>query len=556
MSTTAKAAKLGASLFLEGEKEFKQAITGINKELETNKSELSLVTAEYEKNSDSAEALTSKIKVLKDQIELKTKKVKTMEDALAATRKEYGDNDAKVLAWQKSLNLAKADLIKTTNALDETQKSLDGAGQKTGSLAGALTGLADAAGISVPPAMQGMIDKLDGVSVSGAALVGVLAGIAVGLGKLTVDTAKAADDILTMSSTTGLSTDALQEFNYAAELVDVSTETMTGSMTKMIRSMNSAREGSKEAAGAYKELGIKVTGSNGELKDANEVFYQAIDALGRVKNETERDALAMQIFGKSARDLNPLIEAGSDRLRELGVEAHTVGYVMDEETLGAFGALDDAMQQISKQGDALKNSFALALLPILTAFFETISKIPTPVLQTIVVLAGVVTTVVLAVKAIKELTSTASTITGFFSSTNIAANKTTFIILAVVAALVALAAIIAVISGKSGDLERSMAAVADSTQRMTANTQQIQSGRVPQYARGTSYHPGGLAWVGEQGPELVSLPRGSKVLSNRESTVRAKGGNTYIMNVQSRDMQNVAQLTATFDRMRQRERAR
>jgi hypothetical protein len=250
-------------------------------------------------------------------------------------------------------------------------------GQKT-ALLQALTGLADAAGINVPPAMQGMIDKLDNVSASGAALVGVLAGIAVGLGKLTVDTAKAADDILTMSSTTGLSTDALQEFNYAAELVDVSTETMTGSMTKMIRSMNSAREGSKEAAGAYKELGIRVSGSNGELRDANEVFYEAIDKLGRVKNETERDALAMQIFGKSARDLNPLIEAGSERLRELGVEAHTVGYVMDEETLGAFGALDDAMQQISKQGDALKNSFALALLPVLTVLFETISKIPTP----------------------------------------------------------------------------------------------------------------------------------------------------------------------------------
>lgn len=556
MSTTAKKIPIGATIFLEGEKEFRQAVTGINKELDTNKSELSLVTAEYAKNSDSAEALTSKIKVLKDQIELKTKKVKTMEDALAAVKKEYGENDTKVLVWQKSLNLAKADLIKTTNALDETQKSLDGAGQKTGSLAGALTGLADAAGINVPPAMQGMIDKLDGVSVSGAALVGVLAGIAVGLGKLTVDTAKAADDILTMSSTTGLSTDALQEFNYAAELVDVSTETMTGSMTKMIRSMNSARDGSKEAAGAYKELGIKVTGSNGELKDANEVFYQAIDALGRVKNETERDAIAMQIFGKSARDLNPLIEAGSDRLRELGVEAHTVGYVMSEETLDAFGQLDDAMQKMTTKGEALKNSLALALLPLLTTLFETISKIPTPVLQTLVVLAGTIATIVLTVKTIKELTSTASTITGFFSKANVAANRTTFIILGVVAALVALAAIIAIISGKGGEVERTMAAVANSTQKMTDTTQQIQSGRVPQYARGTSYHPGGLAMLGENGPEIVDLPRGSRVYTAEQSRKMAKGGNTYVMNVQSRDMQNVAQLAATFDRMRQRERAR
>ena len=38
---------------------------------------------------------------------------------------------------------------------------------------------------------------------------------------------------------------------------------------------------------------------------------KVIDALGKVTNETERDALAMQILGKSAQELNPLIEAGS-----------------------------------------------------------------------------------------------------------------------------------------------------------------------------------------------------------------------------------------------------
>lgn len=42
-------------------------------------------------------------------------------------------------------------------------------------------------------------------------------------------------------------------------------------------------------------------------------------------------------------------------------------------------------------------------------------------------------------------------------------------------------------------------------------------GRVPKYASGTDYHKGGLAWVGEEGPELVELPRGSKVFNNNES---------------------------------------
>lgn len=37
---------------------------------------------------------------------------------------------------------------------------------------------------------------------------------------------------------------------------------------------------------------------------------------------------------------------------------------------------------------------------------------------------------------------------------------------------------------------------------------------VPAYAGGTGFHPGGLAMVGERGPELVSLPRGSAVYRN------------------------------------------
>lgn len=49
------------------------------------------------------------------------------------------------------------------------------------------------------------------------------------------------------------------------------------------------------------------------------------------------------------------------------------------------------------------------------------------------------------------------------------------------------------------------------------------------YARGTNFHPGGLAWVGEQGPELVELPRGSKVHTNQKSMelVGKSGGDIY-----------------------------
>lgn len=41
--------------------------------------------------------------------------------------------------------------------------------------------------------------------------------------------------------------------------------------------------------------------------------------------------------------------------------------------------------------------------------------------------------------------------------------------------------------------------------------------RIPQYARGTKHHPGGYALVGEEGPELVRLPRGAAVMTADET---------------------------------------
>ena len=60
---------------------------------------------------------------------------------------------------------------------------------------------------------------------------------------------------------------------------------------------------------AFGTLGVKVSKNNGDLRSANDVYFEVIDALGQVRNETERDALAMQIFGEEAQKLNPLIEA-------------------------------------------------------------------------------------------------------------------------------------------------------------------------------------------------------------------------------------------------------
>jgi len=267
---------------------------------------------------------------------------------------------------------------------------------------------------------------------------------------------------------------------------------------------------------------VSIKDGHGQLKDANEVFYETIDALGKIKNETQRDAVAMKLFGESARNLNPLIEMGSQKLRELGIEAENMGVIMSETELNGFVKLQDAMDKFNASSEGLKNSLGLMLLPMLTALFDSISSIPVPVLQTITVILTVIATIVAAVKAIKSLTDTGKGIKEFFSTFDFAAHKTTLIILGVVAAIIAVMTLIAVLAGKANDVDRAMSSVGNSVGKMTETVTNVQASTysAQQHASGTTNFRGGRTWVGEAGPELLELPRGSSI------TPQEKVGNT------------------------------
>lgn len=524
----AKQPKIGATLALDGEKEFKRALSEIDAGLRVNASQMKLVAATYEDGGKSVKDLAAAHEVLETQIASQTEKVKKLEEALANSVEKNGESSKKTMEWQVSLNKAQAELARMNTALAENEEAMEQAGKTTASVTDIINSFTKTVGINVPPALQGMVDKLDGMSASGAALVGVVGGIIAALSGLTINAAKTADELATLSTVTGLSTDALQEFEYAAKLIDVSTDTMTGSMTKLISTMRNARDGSESAAEAFKKLKIQFT-DHGQLRDANTVFYQVVDALGKVRNETERDALAMQIFGKSARELNPLIEAGSGKLRELAKEARDMGYVMDEQTISKFVELSDAMDRMEKQGEALRNSLAVALLPLLTKLFEAMAAIPAPVLQTVVVLASVVTTIILAVKAIKEMTSTAGTIKSFFADMATGADRTTLIILGVVAAVTALAIAIVTLTGRAQEFQNSMSSVTGSIGKIQGATS------IPRYARGTNFHPGGLATINETGGggETLYLPRGTKVTP----ATQQGGGDVYNITIDAKNVQ-------------------
>lgn len=371
----------GLKIGLEGEKEFKKALSEINQSFKVLGSEMKLVSSQFDKNDQSVEALTARNTVLNKEIEAQKQKIETLKKALENAATSFGENDRRTQAWQIQLNNAEAalndmerELQQNNDALDRAAGEFDDAEKQADDFGDEVEDAgkqSDDAGGKFEK--LGAVCKAAGVAIAAAFTAVSAAAVAAGkaLVDMAVEGAAYADTVLTESTVTGIATDKLQEYMYAAELVDVSTETLTKSMAKQIKSMKSATDGSKTMVAAYDALGVSVTDANGNMRDSDTVYWELIDALGKVENETERDALAMTILGKSAQELNPLIEAGAQRMQELGEEAQNAGYVLSEDMLAAYGALDDNLQYLKVNAEGAKNALGTVLLPVLTELSGT-----------------------------------------------------------------------------------------------------------------------------------------------------------------------------------------
>lgn len=339
------------------------ALKNLDKALQLDPKNVDLLAAREAVLADKTEAVSQKMEILQQ----------VHEDATAAMVEGMGLSTSQMAELEAEIATTGATLGQLSGEADDASGSIEETGDSAETASEGLDEAADSSadfGEAVKTAGEVAEKALKAVVATAAAVGTAVAGATAAAGKalvdLTVNTSKEADELKTLSSQTGMTTGSLQELKYASELIDVDLNTITGSMTKLEKTMSSAASGGKTASKAFKSLGISVKESDGSLRDQEEVFWEAIDALGKIDNLTERDAMAMQLFGKSAKELNPLIDAGSEEFAKLADEAHRIGYVMDDETLDAFGQFDDNMQRLRNTSKAVSQSFGSVLLPILT----------------------------------------------------------------------------------------------------------------------------------------------------------------------------------------------
>lgn len=547
---------------LDGEKEYKAAVSEINASLRVLNSEMKLISEQFKNNDKSVEALTASSDVLSRQILTQKEKIEALQAALKNSAERYGEADARTKRWQTSLNNAQAELVKmerelkaNSDAMEKNNEDLSnldegfddtiGSGKGLGDVLDDLTGKL---GINLPEGATSTLNSMVSLGGELTVLIGAFAAAAVAvvevekaLANLTLEQAAAAGEIQDVAMQTGLSTEAVQRYQYACDMIGVSFDTVASSQAKMIRSMADVQSGSETAAATWNQLGIEVMNADGSLRDAQEVFLEVIDVLGQIENATQRDAVSMEIFGRSAQDLNPLIVQGTDAFQAFYDEASDVKDILTDVQLETLAGLDDEMHRVEARFESGANSMALKFTPALQEFYEKTSEGIKGIEEDFAA-SGLVT----VFGSLLELVTALSPAFDNLGEILKACSPVFYGIALVIAGIadgikvieLAVSSIINLLKlDFSGAVEDWRAIGGTLFGGDNATTRVFES---MYNASGDWNFPGGVTWVGENGPERVFLPRGSVIHSAQESA--RSTGDVYYVTLSLREISELSDI--------------
>ena len=495
-----------------------EILGGLDDVMARNRKEIAELADQYkslgDKSGDAAkkqENLTAQNKLLADSVESQHKKIDALNEELDAAVRLYGENSEEVREYRDRVNEATRELNSLEDQIKDNDKALEDSEDAGDGLLGTLEEVADQVGIQIPDGLKKMIGG------EGSGLVG--AGVAAGIifktmeqvVKLTKESLDYADEVKRRAQESSLDPETYQMLEYAAGKLGAEMESvddalkeiglkaqeameLTGeyyeksaqlkaeadakkqqllnsylaempqldynksyaeyekeieqyekkyqeSLEKINEeykdSVDDLRSDAEEAMKVFDDIGVNIADSSGNIRPAVDIFLDVVDSLNSTSDSSDRLKKATALMGEEARKLNPLIDAGSDVLKNYMEKAKDLGIVMDNETVDALDKADMKFYDFNKTLEAASRDF----IPNVIQGFKDIG----------------------------------TWLTG--GTLN-----------------------------KKGGILANLAGVFDDFKVLFGGGY---SGKA--YANGTYNHPGGYALVGEKGPEIVELPRGSRV---------------------------------------------
>jgi hypothetical protein len=144
-------------------------------------------------------------------------------------------------------------------------------------------------------------------------------------------------------------------------------------LTRFVRGMRGDLTASESAAnnensfsGILKEIGVQSQDANGNLRPLNDVLLDTADAFKQHAGDGQNAARAVTLFGKSGKELMPVLALGRDGILELEAEAKKLGLTLTTENVTGIRAFVKEQKTMGESIEGLKIQLGVGLMPLFT----------------------------------------------------------------------------------------------------------------------------------------------------------------------------------------------
>ena len=384
---------IGLKIGVEGEAAFRKSIQGINTDMRTLKSEMSLATSAFDRNDQSQEKLAAQSKVLTKQIETQKDKIKETTAMLEKSRIKYGETDTKTQSWKQTVNGATTDLNKMELQLSDVNTKLTATQSKMVAFTTSAEGMAtklNSVGTSLSNAGQKLTMGITlPLAAAGVASVKLASDYSESVNKVDVAFGNSADTVIAWSETTldsfGIASGTALDM--AATFGDMGTS--MGLTQDQAAGMSTSLSGLAGDLASFKNIDISeaVTALNGVFTGETE----SLKKLGIIMTESALDAYALKEgYGKTTAEMT---QAEKVTLR--------YSYILDstKNSSGDFARTSDGTanslrtftESIKEAGESMGKNLLPLITPLIqkfTAYVKSIANMDSGTQKMIIKVAG------------------------------------------------------------------------------------------------------------------------------------------------------------------------
>ena len=398
--------------------EFTKGLKSANSSIKDTQKQLKDVDKLLKLDPKNVDLMRQKQELLAKAVDETKDKLKLLKDQQASMSDDYKNTEE----GQRAYDALQREIVETEQALNGLEKELKNSDVAWQQFQANAQAVSDKAGE--------VADKTRSLSAAAGAMGAAMLANAVNTGVW-------ADDLNTFAQQTGFTTEEIQKFQYAADRVDVSFDSIRGAAAKMTKQLESSPQ-------KFEALGVAVYNTDGSMRGVNEIFFDTLQALSQVENGTQRDVLAMEIFGKSANDLAGIVDDGGAALQMFGQEAEDAGLILSQDAVDAANQFNDKIDELKAKASQAFLSAGAALADELIPAMESLVEVVTGVLQWFANLDGttqaLILTILGVVAAISPIAGIISTISGAAAALNMAMLPTIGTIAGIVAGVALLVA--------------------------------------------------------------------------------------------------------------------